>query len=111
DPYMRGRMSGQASYAKPLQPGDVIVGGVVGRVVESNDPRVAAGDIVSGMLGWQDYALAPAKTLRKVDASVAPITSSLYVLGTTGLTAYFGLLDVCRPQPGETVVVSGAAGA
>ena len=111
DPYMRGRMSGQSSYAKALQPGDVVLGGVVGRVVETNDPRVAKDDLVSGMLGWQDYAVAPAKLLRKVDPKVAPITSSLYVLGMPGLTAYFGLLDICRPQPGETVVVSGAAGA
>lgn len=111
DPYMRGRMTGQASYAKGLQPGDVIVGGVVGRVVDSNDPRVAKDDIVSGMLGWQDYAVSPAKLLRKVDPGAAPITTALYVLGMPGLTAYFGLLDICRPQPGETVVVSGAAGA
>jgi NADPH-dependent curcumin reductase CurA len=111
DPYMRGRMTGQASYAKGLQPGDVLVGGVVGRVVDSNDPRVAKDDIVSGMLGWQDFAVSPAKLLRKVDPSAAPITTALYVLGMPGLTAYFGLLDICRPQPGETVVVSGAAGA
>jgi NADPH-dependent curcumin reductase CurA len=111
DPYMRGRMSGQASYAKGLQPGDVLVGGVVGRVMESNDPRVAKGDIVSGMLGWQDYAVSPAKALRKIDPKAAPITTALYVLGMPGMTAYFGLLDICRPQPGETVVVSGAAGA
>jgi NADPH-dependent curcumin reductase CurA len=111
DPYMRGRMSGQSSYARGLQPGDVMVGGVVGRVIESNDPRVAKDDIVSGMLGWQDYAVAPAKLLRKIDPAAAPITTALYVLGMPGLTAYFGLLDICRPQPGETVVVSGAAGA
>src|SRR6185436_19860838 len=111
DPYMRSRMTGQTTYARGLVPGDVMVGGVVGRVVESNDPRIAIGDIVSGMLGWQDYAVAPVKQLRKVDPNAAPITTALYVLGMPGLTAYFGLLDICRPQPGETVVVSGAAGA
>ncbi|HEY2013756.1 MAG TPA: NADP-dependent oxidoreductase [Bryobacteraceae bacterium] len=111
DPYMRGRMSGQSSYAKALLPGDVVVGGVVGRVVESNDPRVAKDDIVYGMLGWQDYSVSPAKQLRKVDPKVAPITTSLYVMGMPGLTAYFGLLDICHPQPGETVVISAAAGA
>jgi hypothetical protein len=111
DPYMRGRMNGGMTYARGVQPGDVMVGGVVGRVEESNDPRLAKGDIVEGMLGWQDYAVAPAKTLRKLDPSAAPITTALGVLGMPGLTAYFGLLDICRPQPGETVVVSGAAGA
>jgi hypothetical protein len=111
DPYMRGRMNGGMTYARGVQPGDVMVGGVVGRVEESNDPRLAKGDIVEGMLGWQDYAVAPAKTLRKLDPSAAPITTALGVLGMPGLTAYFGLLDICRPQLGETVVVSGAAGA
>jgi NADPH-dependent curcumin reductase CurA len=63
------------------------------------------------MLGWQEYAAAPAKSLRKIDPSVAPVSTALYVLGMPGLTAYFGLLELCRPQPGETVVVSAAAGA
>jgi NADPH-dependent curcumin reductase CurA len=66
---------------------------------------------VEGLLGWQEYAAAPAKSLRKIDPAAGPISSSLYVLGMPGLTAYFGLLEICRPQPGETVVVSGAAGA
>jgi NADPH-dependent curcumin reductase CurA len=111
DPYLRQRLNGRSALAKGVQPGDVIVGGVVGQVVESNDPRVAKDDIVEGMLGWQEYAVAPAKSLRKLDPGAAPITTALYVLGLPGLTAYFGLLDICRPQPGETVVVSGAAGA
>jgi NADPH-dependent curcumin reductase CurA len=111
DPYMRGRITGRNTYARGLQPGEVMVGGVVGEVVESNDPRMAKGDIVEGMLGWQEYAVAPAKSLRKIDPDAAPITTALYVLGMPGLTAYFGLLDVARPQPGETVVVSGAGGA
>jgi NADPH-dependent curcumin reductase CurA len=111
DPYLRQRLNGRSAIAKGVQPGDVIVGGVVGQVIESNDPRVAKDDIVEGMLGWQEYAVAPAKSLRKLDPGAAPITTALYVLGLPGLTAYFGLLDICRPQPGETVVVSGAAGA
>jgi NADPH-dependent curcumin reductase CurA len=111
DPYMRGRISGRNTYVRGIQPGEVMVGGVVGEVVESNDPRMAKGDIVEGMLGWQEYAVAPAKSLRKIDPDAAPITTALYVLGMPGLTAYFGLLDVCRPQPGETVVISGAGGA
>jgi len=111
DPYMRGRLTGVASYARGLDLGEVIVGGVVGRVLESGDPRCSAGDTVEGMLGWQEYAVAPGKSLRKIDPAAGPISSALYVLGMPGLTAYFGLLEICRPQAGETVVVSGAAGA
>jgi NADPH-dependent curcumin reductase CurA len=111
DPYMRGRLTGVTTYARGLELGEVIVGGVVGRVLESNDPRCSAGDIVEGMLGWQEFAVAPAKSLRRIDPADGPISSALYVLGMPGLTAYFGLLEICRPQPAETVVVSGAAGA
>ena len=111
DPYMRGRMSGAASYARAVKPGEVMVGGVVGQVLQSKDPRIAKDDFVEGMLGWQEFAVAPAKSLRKIDPNAAPITTALYVLGMPGLTAYFGLLDICRPQPGETVVVSSAGGA
>jgi NADPH-dependent curcumin reductase CurA len=111
DPYVRGRLTGVTTYARGLELGEVIVGGVVGRVLDSSDPRYTEGDIVEGMLGWQEYAVAPAKSLRKIDSNNGPISSALYVLGMPGLTAYFGLLEVCRPQPGETVVVSGAAGA
>jgi NADPH-dependent curcumin reductase CurA len=91
--------------------GEVMVGGVVGQVIESNDPRMERDDIVEGMLGWQEYSVAAAKTLRKIDAQAFPITTALYVLGMPGLTAYFGLLDICHPSPGETVLISGAAGA
>lgn len=111
DPYVRGRTNGAVPVVRSVQPGEVVAGEVVGRVVESNDPRLAMDDIVEGMLGWQEYAVAQAKALRKIDPSVAPISSALSVLGIPGLTAYFGLLDVCRPQPGETVVISAAAGA
>lgn len=111
DPYMRGRISGHNGYAKPVEPGSVMIGDVAGEVVESNDPRLAKGDFVEGQLGWQEYAVAAAKTLRKIDPKQAPVSTSLYVLGIPGMAAYFGLLDICRPQPGETVVVSGAAGA
>ena len=72
-----------------MQPGDVVVGGVVGQVVESNDPRVAKDDIVEGMLGWQEYAVAPAKSLRKLDPGAAPITTALYVLGVAGIDGVF----------------------
>ena len=111
DPYVRSRLTGITTYARGLELGEVVVGGVVGRVVDSSDPRLAPGDIVEGMLGWQEYAVASAKRLRKIDPADAPISTALYVLGMPGLTAYFGLLDICRPQPAETVLVSGAAGA
>jgi NADPH-dependent curcumin reductase CurA len=111
DPYMRGRIGGQTTHAKSVQPGDVMAGAVVGQVVQSNDPRVAKDEIVTGTLAWQDYSVATAKLLRKIDPEFAPVTTALYVLGMPGLTAYFGLLEICRPQAGETVVVSGAAGA
>jgi NADPH-dependent curcumin reductase CurA len=111
DPYMRGRISSNAGYTRATEVGEIMPGGVVGEVVESSDPRLGPGDYVEGLLGWQEWAVAPAKSLRKIDPSAAPISTALYVLGMPGLTAYFGLLDICRPQPGETVVVSAAAGA
>ncbi len=111
DPYMRGRMSDAKSYAAPMQIGDVMVGGVVGRVLRSNDPSLSYGDYVEGFLGWQQYAIAQAKQLRKLDPAAGPVSAALSVMGMPGLTAYFGLLDICQPKRGETVVVSGAAGA
>jgi NADPH-dependent curcumin reductase CurA len=111
DPYMRGRMSEARSYARATELGEVMTGQVVGEVVESGDGRFAPGDHVLGQLGWQEYAVVRAGALRRVDAGLAPLPVWLHVLGTTGLTAYFGLLDVGRPRPGDTVVVSGAAGA
>ena len=110
DPYMRGRMRDAKSYAPPLAINEVMTGGVVGEVVQSNDAALAPGDLVEGVLGWQDYAAAKAKHLRKV-GNVEPASLALGVLGMPGLTAYFGLLDLCNPQEGETVVVSAAAGA
>src|ERR1035438_3922442 len=85
DPYMRGRLTGVTTYARGLDLGEAIVGGVVGRVVESNDPRCSSGDIVEGMLGWQEYGVGPAKSLRKIDPAAGPIASALYVLGMPGL--------------------------
>ena len=111
DPYMRGRMSEGKSYAASMQLGEVMVGGVVGRVLRSNDPSLSYGDYVEGFLGWQQYGIAPAKQLRKLDPQAGPLSAALSVMGMPGLTAYFGLLDICKPKRGETVVVSGAAGA
>jgi NADPH:quinone reductase len=111
DPYMRGRMSDADSYARPVAIGEVMTGGAVAFVMESENPKFRAGDAVEGMLGWQEYAVAKGAELRKIDSSLAPLSTALGVLGMPGLTAYFGLLDICDPQRGETVVVSGAAGA
>jgi NADPH-dependent curcumin reductase CurA len=111
DPYLRGRMREGRSYVPPFELGEVITSGIVGEVVESRAPDFAAGDIVTGMLGWRLYNLAKAAELRKVDARVAPVSTALGVLGMPGLTAYFGLLDIGQPREAETVVISGAAGA
>lgn len=111
DPYLRGRMREGRSYVPPFEIGEVIRSGLVCEVVESREPGFAAGDIVTGMLGWRLYNVAKPGELRKVDAKIAPVTTALGVLGITGLTAYFGLLDIGQPKEGETVVVSGAAGA
>jgi NADPH:quinone reductase len=110
DPYQRSRMSTARSYAKGLELGDVITAQAVGEVVESNDSRYEPGDAVLGQLGWQDYAVARGGSLRKLPPGIEP-QLALHVLGATGLTAYFGLLDVAQPVPGDMVVVSGAGGA
>ena len=111
DPYMRGRMSDARSYVPPVAVGDVMEGGIVGEVVRSNHPGFAVGDVVEGRLGWQEYALSSGKGVRRIDPTLAPISTALGVLGMPGLTAYFGLLDVGQPKAGETVVVSAASGA
>jgi NADPH:quinone reductase len=111
DPYQRGRMSEARSYAKSLELGDVITSQSLGEVVESNDGRYSPGALVVGQLGWQKYAVARGGSLRRVPELLDPPTLALHVVGQTGLTAYFGLLDVGQPRPGDTVVVSGAAGA
>jgi len=111
DPYMRGRMNDAASYAKPVEIGQVMVGESVGKVIRSRNQRFPEGQHVAGMFGWQEYGVSSGAGLRKVDPAVAPLTTALHVLGMPGLTAYFGLLEVCQPTANETVVVSGAAGA
>jgi NADPH:quinone reductase len=111
DPYMRSRMTDRKSYVDPFAVGEVIRGGAVGEVLESRADGLNAGDIVTGMLPWQLYSVTRAAQLHKIDPALAPITTALGVLGMPGLTAYFGLLDIGKPKAGETVVVSGAAGA
>lgn len=110
DPYLRGRMREGKSYVAPFEIGQVIESGGVGEVVESRSPSFKPGDLVSGYLGWRLYNVANAKQLMRTIPGVSPSTA-LGVLGIPGLTAYFGLLDIGKPQEGETVVVSGAAGA
>jgi len=111
DPYMRGRMRDVASYAPPVGIGEVMTGGTVGEVVKSNHPGLKVGDIVEDRLGWQEYATGGAASMHKVDPSLAPISTANGVLGMPGMTAYFGLLEVGQPKPGETIVVSAASGA
>jgi NADPH-dependent curcumin reductase len=110
DPAMRGWMNEGKSYIAPIGIGETFRAGALGEVVTSNDPALAPGDHVLGMFGIQEYATVAAKDARKI-LPIAPLPVFLSALGMPGLTAYFGLLDVGRPQPGETVVVSGAAGA
>lgn len=111
DPYMRGRMNDVKSYFPAFQIGGVIESGSVGQIIQSNHPKFQVGDYVEGFFGWQEYAVSDGKGVRKLDPNLAPISTALGVLGMPGMTAYFGLLDICDPKPGETVVVSGAAGA
>jgi NADPH:quinone reductase len=111
DPYMRGRMNGVKTYTSPFELNQVLTGGVVGRIIESKHDKFEVGDIIEGRLNWADYTVTSGKEIRKVDHSLAPISTALGVVGMPGLTAYFGLLDIGKPKGGETVVVSGAAGA
>jgi NADPH-dependent curcumin reductase CurA len=110
DPAMRGWMNEGRSYVPPIGIGEVMRGLTVGKVVESRHPELKSGDIVSGVLGWQHYAVARGKDLNRIPPGISP-NVALGPLGMTGLTAYFGLLDVGQLKAGETVLVSGAAGA
>jgi len=113
DPAMRGWMREGDSYIEPVKLGDIMRGSTIGKVIKSNSPDFAVGDYTFGMGGWQDYTVADPKGMfRKIPSDLGlPLTNFLSVLGVTGLTAYFGLLDVGQPKEGETVVVSTAAGA
>jgi NADPH-dependent curcumin reductase CurA len=111
DPYMRGRMNAGPSYAKPVEVGEVMEGRAVCEVVESNLPKYRVGDIVVAGTGWQEHALSDGKGVQKIDPALGPISRALGVLGMPGLTAYTGLLNIGKPQPGETLVVAAASGA
>jgi NADPH-dependent curcumin reductase CurA len=111
DPYMRGRMSDAPSYAAPVPIGGVMEGGTVCEVIASNNSKFSKGDIVLAPAGWQTHALSNGKGLAKIDPKIAPISTAVGVLGMPGMTAYTGLLEIGKPQAGETVVVAAASGA
>ena len=111
DPYMRGRMNDTKSYVPPFQIGEPLTGGAVGQVISSRNDQWPEGTWVVHNLGWRELALSDGAGLLPFDPSLAPVSTALGVLGMPGLTAYVGLLDVGRPKEGETVFVSGAAGA
>lgn len=111
DPAMRGWMNEGRSYVPPVGIGEVMRALAIGRVIDSRNPDFEPGEQVSGQFGVQRYAVSDGRGVRRIDTSLAPAPVHLGALGMTGLTAYFGLLDVGRPEPGQTVVVSGAAGA
>ena len=112
DPAQRGWMSDAPNYIEPITLGDAVRSSVLGRVVSSNSPDFAVGDVAMTMGGWEQYTTVPGAALNKLDESLGiPLSLYLGVLGPTGVTAYFGLLDVAKPLPGETVLVSAAAGA
>jgi NADPH-dependent curcumin reductase CurA len=111
DPYMRGRMNDVKSYAAPVNLGDVMIGGTAGEVVASKHPKFAVGDKVVGMLGWQLYGVSDGTQLMKVDDRHIPLSAYLGTVGMPGVTAWYGLMDICAPKAGETVVVTAASGA
>lgn len=111
DPYLRGRMTDAKSYISPFELNKPIQSGIIAEVTESKNSNFKTGDIVTGILDWKEYQISNGKGLSKVDSNVANPSAYLSILGLTGLTAYLGLTQIAKPQSGETIVVSGAAGA
>jgi len=111
DPYIRGRISGNYSYTAPVELNAVVVGGTVSQVIKSHHPQFQVGDFVLNANGWQTYGIAKPENLQRIDPNNVPLSYSLGVLGMPGLTAYAALLEIGKPQAGETVVVSAASGA
>ena len=111
DPYMRSRISDAKSYAKGVNPGDVMVGGAVGTIIESRSDAFSVGDTVLAASGWRLYAKMPAQAVTKIDTTRVQASAYLGVLGMPGITAWTGLLNICQPKAGETVVVDAASGA
>ena len=111
DPYMRGRLREEQTYAVAIQIGEVMTGETVGEVVASSDPDFVPGDIVVGPRGWQTHCVSKGKSLHKITKGAAPLSAYLGVLGMPGATAYAGVTEICKPKPGETFVVAAASGA
>lgn len=111
DPYERGRMNEAQTYAASVPIGATMVGGAVGKVVSSRRDDLPVGEYLEGPLGWQEYVVSEGQNLRRLDPQRAPLSTALGILGMPGLTAYFGLFEIGRPEPGDTVVVSAASGA
>ena len=114
DPYMRGRMNDSRSYAQPQPLDEVMIGGTAGEVIASRNPHFAVGDAVVGMGGWQEHALVDATqrgVLQKVDTRQVPLSAYLGAVGMPGVTAWYGLVKIIDPQPGQTITVSAASGA
>jgi len=112
DPYMRNRMNDIKSYVAPYKLHEVITGDIIAEIVELKNPKYSIGDLLSGIMGWQEYiTVKPEMYQRIYTDSAIPASAYLGVLGLTGLTAYFGMLEIAEPKKGETVVISGAAGA
>jgi NADPH-dependent curcumin reductase CurA len=111
DPYMRGRMNDVRSYVAPFTLGEAMGGGAVGRVASSRNPGFAEGDWVVHQLGWREWSLSEGRGVRRIDPALAPVSTALGVLGMPGMTAWWGITQLGRPEAGDTVFVSGAAGA
>lgn len=111
DPYIRMRMEEKDSYAPVMKIGDIMVGRTIAQVIASRHPEFRPGEWVVGRLGWQDYCITQAGELQKIDPATAPLTAYLGCLGSTGITAWIGLVEIGRPKKGETVLVSAASGA
>ena len=111
DPYMRMRMEDVKSYAAPQALNDTMIGGTVGEVVESKNPKFAVGDKVLGMFGWSEMGVSDGSLLRKLDTSHIPLSAYLGAVGMPGMTAWYGLTQIMQPKEGETIVVSAASGA
>ena len=111
DPYMRGRMNDAKSYAPPQALNETMIGGTVGEVLESRNPKFAVGDFVTGMFGWSEIGVSDGALLRKIDTMYIPLSAHLGAVGMPGMTAWYGLTQIMQPKAGETVVVSAASGA
>ncbi|EGF30785.1 Putative NADP-dependent oxidoreductase yncB [Oxalobacteraceae bacterium IMCC9480] len=111
DPYMRGRMEDSKSYAEPQAIGTVMIGGTVGEIVDSKNPKFAVGDKVVGGSGWAEMTVSDGQMLRKVDTTHIPLSAYLGSVGMPGMTAWFGLTQIMQPKAAETIVVSAASGA